>query len=70
MNVAELDDPIAMERVGEIFDGDGLMDRLKVMACDFARIERESCGGDAGTDEKFATGEAGRLIGFKAGHRS
>lgn len=69
MDVAELDDAIAAEGIGQIFDADGLMDRIEVMACELARVKREACGSNAGADEKFATSEAGGLVWGNTGHR-
>ena len=36
VDVAELDDAIAVERVGQVFDGDGLLDGVEVMARNLA----------------------------------
>ena len=69
VNVAELDDAVVVEVVGEIPDADGLLDDVEVMACDLARVEGEACCGDAGANEKFATSKTGRLVGSNSGHR-
>lgn len=70
VDVAKLDDAIAVELVGKIPDADGLMDCVEVMARDLAGVKREACSGDARADEKFAASETGRLVGGNTGHRS
>ena len=69
VDVAELDDAIAAEGIGQVLDADGLIYGVEVMARELSRVKSEACSGNAGAYKKFTTGEAGRLVGFKAGHR-
>jgi hypothetical protein len=58
VDVAELDDAIAVEGSGQIVDDEGALDDVELMAGDLAGVESESGAGDAGTYKKISPGEA------------
>ena len=68
VDVAELDDAIAVEGVGEICDRDGSLDDVDFVACDLGGVEGQPCGGNAGSDEEVSSGETGRQRGGGTGH--
>jgi hypothetical protein len=68
VNVAELDDAIAVEGGGQIVDGDGAMDDVEFVTGELAGVESESGGGDARSYEEISPGEACRLGRGGAGH--
>jgi len=70
MDVAELNDAVAVEGGGEIRDGDGSMDDVHFVASDLSRVKGQSRGGSSGADEKVASSKARRLNGLRAGHTS
>lgn len=45
VDVAELNDAVAMEGGGEIRDGDGTLDDVDFVASDLSGVESQSCGG-------------------------
>jgi hypothetical protein len=59
VDVAELDDAIAVEGVGQIGDGDGAVDDVDLVAGDLAGVERQTGGEGAGTYEEISPGELG-----------
>src|SRR5260370_440804 len=61
VDVAELDDAIAVEGGGQIVDGDGAFDDVELVAGDLAGIESEPGGSDAGAYEEVSPGESLRL---------
>jgi hypothetical protein len=70
VDVADLDNAVTVEGSGQTGDGDGPMDYIDLMSCDFAGVERKAGGCGAGPDKKVATGESGRRGRGKAGHVS
>ena len=68
VDVAELDDAIAVEGGGQIVDGDGAFDDVELVAGDLAGIESEPGGSDAGAYEEVSPGESLRLGRRDAGH--
>jgi len=57
VNVAELDDAIAVECLGEAADPDLFMDDLELVPGDLERVEGCAHGGDADAGEEAAAGE-------------
>jgi hypothetical protein len=71
VDVAELDDAVAVERGGEIVDGDGALDDVELVASDLAGIESHTGCCDARANEEFSSGETRSLRGSgNAGHTS
>ena len=70
VDVAELDDAIAVEGGGEIGDGDGAVDDVDFVTGDLAGVEGEAGGGGAGAYEEVSPGEAWRLRRGNTGHKS
>ena len=70
VDVAYLDDAVAVEGSGEVADGDGALDDVDLVAGDFAGVESESGGGDSGSDEELAAGNFGRQVTCNSGGRS
>ena len=68
MNVADLNDAIAMKGSGQICDGDGALNDVDLVAGDFTGVEGESGGGGAGADQEVSAGETGSLRRGEAGH--
>ncbi|MCU1252795.1 MAG: hypothetical protein JWQ49_5824 [Edaphobacter sp.] len=68
MDVAELDDAIAVKGGGQIVDDDGALDDVEFVTGELAGVESESGSGDACAYEEVSPGEAGRLRRGKAGH--
>lgn len=60
VNIGELGDPEPMKRCGEIGDADGGINQIDLVAGDLAGVKSETCCGNAGAENKFATREAGR----------
>jgi hypothetical protein len=58
VDVADLDDAIAMEGRGQIWDRDGALDDVNLVACNLAGIESESGGCGPGTYEEVAAGKS------------
>ena len=58
VDVAELDDAIAVEGGGQIVNDEGALDDVELMASDLAGVESESGAGNAGTYKKISPGEA------------
>jgi hypothetical protein len=58
VDVAELDDAIAVEGGGQIVDGEGTLDDVELVTGDLAGVESESGGGHAGSYEEVSPGEA------------
>lgn len=70
VDVADLDDAVAVEWGGQVGDGDGALDDVDLMARYFAGVECQAgCGGPGG-DEKVSACESRRPIGRNAGHTS
>jgi len=69
VDVAELNDAVAVEGGGEIVDGDGALDNVELVASDLAGIESHTRGSDARANEEFSSGET-RSLGrtSNAGH--
>ena len=63
VDVAELDDAIAVEGGGQIVDGDGALDDVEFVTGDFAGVESQSGGGDACAYEEVSPGELCCLLG-------
>jgi hypothetical protein len=62
VDVADLDDAVAVEGSGEVADGDGTLDDVDLVAGDFAGVEGESGGGDSGADQELAAGDFGSWV--------
>jgi hypothetical protein len=58
VDVADLDDAVAVEGSREIGDGDGTVDDVDLMASDLAGVESQTCGGGARTYQKASPREA------------
>lgn len=58
VDVAYLNDAVAVEGGGEIGDGDGALDDVDLVASDFAGVEGESGCGGSGADEEVSAGES------------
>jgi len=58
VNVAELNDAIAVEGRGQIWDSDRTGDDVNLVAGDLAGVESQSGGGSTGANEEVAPGEA------------
>jgi len=63
VDIAELDDAIAVKRGGQIVDGDGALDDVEFVTGDFAGVESQSGGGDACAYEEVSPGELCCLLG-------
>ena len=61
VDVADLDDAIAMEGRGQILDRDGALDDVNLVACNLAGIECESCGCGPSTYEEVAASKSWML---------
>ena len=59
VDIAYLDDAVAVEGGGKVADGDGTLDDVDLVAADFAGVEGDACGGDSGADEESAAGDFG-----------
>jgi len=70
VDVAELDDTIAVEGGGQIGDGDGALDDVEFVTGDLAGVESESGSGDAGANKKVSPSQAGRLRRGEAVHNA
>jgi hypothetical protein len=70
VDVADLDDAVAIEGWGQIPDGDGAVDDVELVSGDFTGVESKCCSGGASSYDEVASAKARRLVGFKAGHRS
>ncbi len=68
VDVAELNDAVAVEGCGEVRDGDGAVDDVDFVACDLSGVKSQSRGGSPGADEEVASRKARRLGGLRAGH--
>src|SRR5947209_3561752 len=68
VDIAELDDAIAMEGRWEIVDGDGALDDVQFMTGEFAGVESQPCGGDACAYDEVSPGESGGLRWGNNGH--
>jgi len=58
VDVAELDDAIAVKGGGQIGDADGALDDVELVAGELAGVESESGGSDACAYEEVSSGEA------------
>jgi hypothetical protein len=54
VDVAELDDAIAVKRSRQVGDGNGPVDDIEFMTSDFAGVKRQSSGGGAGGYQEFS----------------
>jgi len=62
VDVADLDDAVAVEGSGEVADGDGTLNDVDLVAGDFAGVEGESGGGDSRADQELAAGDFGSWV--------
>lgn len=74
MDVADLDDSVAVEGLGKAVDLDGAGDDLDVVAVDHAGVDGKASGDGTGTGEEVAAsdsqGGSWYLIGGITGHTS
>jgi len=70
VDVAELDDAIAMEGRGQIVDGDGALDDVEFVTGELAGVERQSGGCHTCADEEVSAGKLRRLWRGDGGHMS
>lgn len=70
MNVAELNDAIAVEWFRQIGNGDRTVDNVDLMARNLTGVESQSGCGGAGADEEVAPGKTRRLRGRGVRHSS
>jgi len=68
VDVAELNDAVAVEGGGEIRDGDGAVDDVHFVASDLSGVKSQSRGGSPAAYEEVASSKARRLNGLRAGH--
>ena len=58
VDVADLDDAVTVEGIGQIGDRDGTLDDVYFVARDLAGVERQPRGCNARADEEVTPGEA------------
>ena len=68
VNVADLDDAVAVEWGWQVGDGNGAVVEADFVAGDLSGVKSEASGCGTGSDEEFASAETRRLIGIRTGH--
>ena len=70
VDVADLDDAVAVEGIGQVGDGNGAVDDVDLVAGDLAGVESQTGGDGACAYEEISPGELGWVGRGEAGHIS
>ena len=68
VDVADLDDAVAVEGAGEVGDTEGAGGDVELVAGEFSGVKRHACGEGAGTEDEVSPIESRRLIGLRTVH--